>query len=39
MKNIVDILDQENILDMFPKIQAYYSQQLGIHVAAQTINF
>jgi hypothetical protein len=23
---------------MFPKIQAYYSQQLGIHVAAQIIN-
>ncbi len=39
MKNIVDILYQENILDMFPKIQAYYSQQLGIQVAQQTINF
>lgn len=39
MKNIVDILYQENILDMFPKIQAYYRQYLGIQVAPETINF
>ncbi len=38
MKNIVDILYQENILDMFPKIQAYYRQHLGIQVEPQTIH-
>lgn len=33
MKNIDDILYQKNILSMFPKIQHYYSQQLGISVS------
>ena len=32
MKTLNDILYQKNILDMFPKIQAYYQKHLNIHV-------
>lgn len=39
MKNINDILYQENILSMFPKIQHYYSQQLGIGVTQKIQSF
>lgn len=39
MQNINDILYQSNILDMYPKIQAYYDKHLGISVVQQTVTF
>ena len=39
MKSINDILSQKDILSMFPKIQAYYAQYLGIEVSHQIIRF
>ena len=39
MKNITDILYQKDILSMFPKIQHYYSHQLGISVTPKMQSF
>jgi len=39
MKTVNDILSQNDILFMFPKIQAYYARYLGIEVLHQIISF